>query len=201
MQHHRHPRALEHRERLVVRVAGVDHERQAQLVGQLDLRGEHAALVVGRGVVAVEVEADLAQRDHPRPGQQRAHRVHVGLGGLVRVPADDRPHAGMAGGQLHRLLAADREDALDAGGGSLGDRGVGALLAALEVRMGVDHGSTRGNSGSGWCTSLPAASVPSAARSHSMPPGSPTAARIFSAEAGMYGYSITPSDRTVSASV
>ena len=201
MQHHGHPRALEHRERLVIRVAGVDHERQAQLVGQLDLRGEHPALVVGRGVVAVEVEADLAQRDHPGTGQQRAHGVDVGLGGLVRVPADDRPHAGMAGGQLDRLLAADREDALDAGGGSLGHRGVGALLAALEVRVGVDHFSTRGNSGSGWCTSLPAASVPSAARSHSMPPGSPTAARIFSAEAGMYGYSITPSDRTVSASV
>ena len=179
----------------------MDHERQAQLVCQLDLRGEHAALIVGRGVVAVEVEADLAQRDHPGTGQQRPHGLDLGLGGLVRVPADDRPHAGMAGGKLDRLLAADREDALDAGGGSLGDGGVGTLLAALEMRMGVDHVSTRGNSGSGWCTSLPAASVPSAARSHSMPPGSPTAARIFSAEAGMYGYSITPSDRTVSASV
>ena len=184
-----------------VRVAGVDHERQAQLVGQLDLRGEHSALVVARGVVSVEVEAELAQRDHPRVGQQRAQSVDVRLGRLVRVPADGGPNAGRRAASsiacsrpIVRMrstpAAAPRPRGLRAPRSGRGARGCRSAAA------------TRGKIGSGWCTSLPAASIPSGgplpARCR---PGSPTASSIVSAEAGMYGCSSTPSDRTVSASV
>ena len=56
------PGLLEHREGLLVGVAGVDHERLAGVVGELDLGREHPPLDVAGGVVTVEVESALAQR-------------------------------------------------------------------------------------------------------------------------------------------
>ena len=52
-------------------VAGVDHDRQVELAGDLDLGGEGAALVGGVGAVAVVVEPGLADRPHLLVGAER----------------------------------------------------------------------------------------------------------------------------------
>ena len=61
-------------------VAGVDHDRQLELDGDLDLGGEGAALIGGRRRVAVVVEPGLADRPHllvgaePRRSSRRPPR-------------------------------------------------------------------------------------------------------------------------------
>ena len=58
------PRLLAQRgDRVLVGGAGVDDERLAGLAGELDLRRKGPLLVLARGVVAVEVEAGLADGD------------------------------------------------------------------------------------------------------------------------------------------
>ena len=52
------------RRRLALGVAGVDHDRQVELAGDLDLRREGAALVRRARGVAVVVEPGLADRPH-----------------------------------------------------------------------------------------------------------------------------------------
>src|SRR5436309_77000 len=59
-------RCLQDREHVVARAALVDHERQAQLVGQRDLGSEPALLVLARGVVTIEIEPGLADGHDPR---------------------------------------------------------------------------------------------------------------------------------------
>ena len=170
----------------------MDHERQPDLVRHLDLGGERPPLGVARRVVAVEVEAALADRDDARTADQVAHDgARVGdLAGLVRVDADDSPHAREAPGQRHRLIAADREDAAHARLGRGRDDVLRRSVAHLEVRVGVDHapaGARRGKSGGGCSTVVPGAVSPSPALSQPVAPGSPIAARIRSEAAGMYG--------------
>ena len=68
-----HDRAVERREelgRLVVGGAGVDDDGQAELGGERELPLEEPALRVARGVVAVEVEPGLADRDGLRVREQ-----------------------------------------------------------------------------------------------------------------------------------
>ena len=59
------PLLLEYREGLVPGLPGMDHERQAVAVRQLDLGGEHVTLNSPGRVVVVEVEPALADGDHP----------------------------------------------------------------------------------------------------------------------------------------
>src|SRR5207344_771120 len=111
-------------------------------------------------------------------------------GRLVRMDAHDRPDSGDPLREPDRLLAADREDAADARLGGGGGDILRFPVAHLEVRVGVDHapvGARRGKSGGGCSTAVPAAVRPSPALSQPAAPGSPTAARIRSEAAGMYG--------------
>ena len=106
------------------------------------------------------------------------------------MDADDRPDAGDPLREADRLLAADRDDAAHSGLGSGGGDVLRVPVAHLEVRVGVDHApaaASLGKSGGGCSTAVPAAVRPSPALSQPTAPGSPTAARIRSEAAGMYG--------------
>ena len=91
---------------LVAGLAHVHDERQAGAPRQLDLGAEGAALRVARREVAVEVQADLADGDDPRPRRERLElgqqRV-VQQVRLVRVQADGGVHAVEGRGQLGGL--------------------------------------------------------------------------------------------------
>ena len=130
-------------ERLAGRLPGVDDQRLAELRGQRDLGGEGALLVAVGGVVAVEVQARLADRQAAVVGRQRPQLGEVGVveaAGGVGVPADRGVDLGEVLGRGQRRAAggavdADREDARHAG--LLGRRhelGVGRLA---EVEVGV----------------------------------------------------------------
>jgi hypothetical protein len=112
---------------VVVGFAVVDVERQAKLAGERDLRGEHASLVGSRAVVAVVVEAALADgRDllAVRRGQRPQPLDEVGRrgGGAMRMDADRRAYGQRVvledggGQQSPRFLevARDRDEADDA---------------------------------------------------------------------------------------
>jgi hypothetical protein len=125
------------------------------------------------------------------PDQATHGRRRIGdVGRLVRMDADDRPDSGDPLREVDGLLAADREDAAHPGRRGGGGDVLRLPVAHLEVRVGVDHapeGASRGKSGGGCSTAAPAAVRPSPARSQPAAPGSPTAARIRSEAAGMYG--------------
>ena len=82
----RHALGVEDGERVVPRLAGVDHERQAEPVGDADLGGERRTLVVARRVVVVVVEPALPH-GHRRPVEQVGDRLDA-VARLVRVQAD-----------------------------------------------------------------------------------------------------------------
>ena len=145
----------------------MDDDGLAELGGQLELALEELALAVVRRVVAVEVEAGLADRDRALVGEQLAQLVEprrVGLGGLVRMDPERCEDAVVPLGDRERLAAgvearADRDDPVDAGLARARDELVRRLRARVEVRVGVDHAaavgwSTRGKSGA-------AAAIPS----------------------------------------
>ena len=67
-------------ERVVPRVAGVDHERQLVLVGERDLGGERVPLRVAGRVVVVVVEAALADGDDRRVVSSRSTIVSTPCG-------------------------------------------------------------------------------------------------------------------------
>ena len=71
-----HALGAQHVERVGPRLAGVDHQRQLQLVGERICVDERCTLHVTGGVVVVVVEAALADGDHLRVVEQdRAMRV------------------------------------------------------------------------------------------------------------------------------
>ena len=97
-------------ERVLVGGAGVDHDRLAELGGELELRFEEAALGVVRRVVAEVVEAGLADGDGARVARaaraaRRAGRAS-GSSGLVRVDAERGVDAVVLLGELERLVRA-----------------------------------------------------------------------------------------------
>ena len=141
--------ARERGDRVVVGRARVDDERLAELAREADVRGERALLVGARRVVAVVVEAGLADRGAARVAGELAQLVRDRVGvarRVVGVVADGEPHLGVRlGGGLRAAAAlrvgADREDPRDAGlrrGGD--DLGVGAGRR-VEVGVAVDHGA------------------------------------------------------------
>ena len=158
VQHDGAARLAQHRQRVVGRLARMDHERLAVALRELDLAREGRGLRGAGGAVAVVVEPALPHGHCRRVAQQRiepgAHVVVPELG-AVRMQPDRGEDAGVSARQADRLLGelrrvADADDALDAGRGGLLDRGTGAAVQALQVRVGVDHAagaSTRGKSG------------------------------------------------------
>ena len=83
--------AGERGDRVVLGRARVDDERLAELARELDVGGERALLVGARRVVAVVVEAGLADRAAARVARELAQLVGdrvVVAGGAVGVVAD-----------------------------------------------------------------------------------------------------------------
>ena len=127
----------------------MDHDRLAELGGELELGGEEPPLVVGRRVVAEPVEPGLADGDRLRMREQLAQRCEVVLGRrarVVRVDAEDREDPVVPLGERESPAAvvgvrADGEDPRDAGLGCTPDRLVGVVERG-EVRVRVDHGSS-----------------------------------------------------------
>jgi len=107
-----------------VRVPVVDHQRLAGPLGDLDVLAEPPALHVGGGVVAVVVQAGLADGDDPRQrgeGLDVSERLGRGRLGLVGMDG----HGGMEPLVLARpprrpargfQVGADRDDADNARG-------------------------------------------------------------------------------------
>ena len=153
----RHALGVEHGERVVPGLAGVDHERQVVLVGEADLRREHLALHVAGRVVVVVVEPALAHGHDPGRSQQLGQAVEP-VAGVVRVKPDGGPHhAGMPSGGRHRVgraapVGAHGDQALDPGCGGIGDHLVGdggigrtvTVPAEVAVVVGPAQGHERG---------------------------------------------------------
>ena len=110
---------------------GVDHDRQLDLLGELDLRPE--ILVLERGLLVV---AELADRDDAFLGGEVRQDLHHRLGqrlvvGFLRIEPDAAvvAHAELAGAEL--LEADDRRQVVDIAAD------IGARLAEPEGRL--DH--------------------------------------------------------------
>ncbi len=138
---------------LVAGLAHVHDERQPDAPRELYLRAERGALRVARREVAVEVEADLPHRDHPRSRRELLELRQRGVVQqvrLVRVQTDGGVHAGQGLGEVRRParrleVDADGDDLVHAGGPRLGDR-AGGVGDHLEVAVRVDevHGLADG---------------------------------------------------------
>jgi hypothetical protein len=135
----------ENGERVVLRRARVDDDRLPELARQVDLCLERAPLVVMRRVVAVVVEAGLADRDHLRVRGRLPDRLdlpRLEAGRRVRVTTHDRVDLVVRVGKSERradaiVIDADRRDAREAVPLHV------AFLAHVEVTVGVDHGRPR----------------------------------------------------------
>ncbi len=175
----------------------------SELPGHLDLAEEGAPLVLGRGGVAVEVEAGLADRPHLRVGaeleQRRLRPVVESLGGVgMAADAGEDRLVGLGLGdhlRVGRLVEADVQHPLDPGRGGRLEQLDGRLLAEEEVRVGVDHAAGVSIFGkSGWIRSTvwPPPREPSSARAR---PSSPSVASSVSAVSGRKGTSIRVTTR------
>jgi hypothetical protein len=161
----------QHRQRVVLRRACVDDERLADRPRQLDLRSERPLLVRLRRVVAVVIEAGLADGHALRVRGERRELGQIGVvepGGRVRMTPDGRIHLREGLGRrqrrpARRAVGPDGDDpihpSLDGHGHQLGIR----RLAQVQVRVGIDH--RFGNSGSSARTGSPLPRSPNSARS------------------------------------
>ena len=95
---------VEHVERLVPGVAGVDHEREIEPMGESDLRCECLALDVPWRVVVVVVQPCLADGDDPGVAEQIGDGVDP-VSRLVRMEPDGCPHVVVGLGGRDRLQA------------------------------------------------------------------------------------------------
>ena len=172
-----HDRAVEAREEsggLVVGLAGVHDDGQAEVGGECELALEDAALTVAGCVVAVEVEPGLADGHGSRVVQELRQLVQpTGLlaARLVRMDAERARHAVLASGNGERRTAgvdsgADRDDPAHAGRARPCEQHRRRFRARVEVRVRVDHAaagaSTRGNSGGAASMSAAALVLPGA---------------------------------------
>ena len=130
-----------------IRIAGVDHDRQARRRRDLELAIEELDAGRARCEVVEVVEARLADRHGPRVTEQLDELVHprsLRPGRLVRIDPERREHALLGFCDRERRVAgrdpgADRDDARDADRPGPFDEERGGLVAAVEVGVGVDH--------------------------------------------------------------
>ena len=137
-----------------MRVARVDHHRQPQLIGQRQLIAEGPLLIGARRQVAIEVEADLPDRDDRLLARQRRDVRALGRGPafrVVRVEAHDGEHVGLGPRQRDRRLAlrpvgADGHDRRQPRRPRPRQHRhpVGAEGAVVQVRVAVDQAGRRG---------------------------------------------------------
>jgi hypothetical protein len=132
-----------------VGVAAVQHDRPADPPRQRELAAEHRLLDGGRRQVAEEVEAHLAEGHDLRRAGARLQLGEVGLrrvGGVVRMDADGRVHAGQSAGERHRgavrlPVGADGDHGRDPGrpGPRQHEVEVAGVLGGVEVGVRVDE--------------------------------------------------------------
>src|SRR5215218_5366805 len=170
--------------------------------------GERPHLVLAGGVVAVVVEAGLADGDHLRPARLLLGEPTVEPRGAVGVEPDDLEHLIVLGGQPPH----GRDGvAISAHCGELGhargprplDQPAGVGLARVEVTMGVDHyaaaaGSTLGKSWPSSPSVAPPTPLPNFAASTERS-SAPSASSSRSAAVGTNGHSSSETTRRPSA--
>jgi hypothetical protein len=133
--------AGQHRQSVVVGLAGVDDQRHAEFARQPDLGDERTHLGFGPSVLAEVVQAALADRDDLGVMGELTDPLVVAAREAVRVVGvdpDRRVHLLEFLGQLdgplaRRTAAADGDDALDAGLDGLLDQVRGGLVARRQV--------------------------------------------------------------------
>ncbi len=150
---------LQDRGGVVLRLAGMDDDRQAELARKRDLAAEHALGDVGRGVIVVVVEAGLADPDafgmlgEPAHGGEIRRRL---ARRLVRMGSDGEEDAVVALGDLgeprrlvdpradgdHPLDARRRARALDDRVEFVGEIGKIEMAMAVDQRHVAASGST-----------------------------------------------------------
>ena len=151
------PLGADGRERIVVRLARMDHDGPADLPREGDLAPEHLDLHGPRGEIVVVVEPDLADgADAGEALERRADRADSRFGrvlerrGLMRVHAgretDGRPRLGHPLGALRLLVVRHVENAqrpLDAGRKRPADHGLEVVredgVGEVAVRVGQHH--------------------------------------------------------------
>jgi hypothetical protein len=123
----------------------MDHDRLAEVGGELELLPEEAPLEVAGSVVTVEVEPDLPERDGAFVAEkvpQLTEPPGVGPGGLVRVDPEDGEDADLSCRDRQRLAAgfesrADRDYPLDPRRARTSEQFPRRVVARVEVRVGV----------------------------------------------------------------
>ena len=166
---------------VLVRVAGMDDERQPGFARGPDVGAEVGALILARAAVVVVIEPGLADADHQgiagKLDQALGRRDAFGLD-LMRMDADGAPDTLMGGGDgAHvlelREMGADAHHRPDAGLGGAPDHGVAVVVEDVEIEMAMavdqhcpgqasaaaSSSTKRGNTGCGLGTSAPVASA------------------------------------------
>ena len=139
----------------LVRLAAMDHERQAEARGEALVSGEGGFLLGAGAAVAVEIEACLAERDDRGVGGELGQARLVGrrpVGRGVRVDADrGEDHAGKllgTGDRGHRVgqIAADGQEVGDTGLEGICNHSGPVVVEGLEVQvtMRVEQAGARG---------------------------------------------------------
>src|SRR5215469_2113837 len=138
-----------------MRVAVMNHQRLAYLLGNVDVRAEPLELYVVRCVIPVKVQPGLANGAYFRPHRQGCDFGQHGLtlcgsrgcrASLVRVDCDSGEHTGERGRALDspargRGVAADRDDLRDTCVSSLRERLGHSHVDHVEMTMAVERGS------------------------------------------------------------
>ena len=136
---------VQHRKGLLPGLAGVDHQRQAPLVGQRHLGCEDVPLGVARRMIVVEVQAGLAHRN--RRAQQVGQAIDT-VAGLMWMDPGSRPDVleGLRRGKGRPAVlqvTPDRDHADDPGR-TCPSHHLGSVRAqmAVVVEPGLGHPST-----------------------------------------------------------
>lgn len=140
---------LQHAGNVVIRIAGMDGQRQAGHLRRADMDTEILRLNIARCLVIEIVEPGFADADHARMQRHLGDRLRAGHArlatGIVRMHADAGEHAGIAlgdGDRGFRLVhrGADGHHALNPGRVGAGDDGLAfGLGEVVEMAMRIDQ--------------------------------------------------------------
>ncbi len=138
-----------HSQRLFVRFAIVNDDRQAQLPGQIQLPGKHLRLLFTRGKITEIIKSDFSVSDNLRVLRklfQLVERRVVRRGRIMGMDADGRINVFMTAGNRQRFAAQSRigphrDDAVNPRRpGAFNHVGsIGIELLHLQVGMGIDQ--------------------------------------------------------------
>ena len=201
-------------QRIALRIAGMDNQRQAGGARHMDMRAKQGLLRGAVGMVVIIIEAGLADGHHPgvRRSLQQNPLAHIGVFiGLMRVDADAGPDIRLLFGKgddigPFALAGGDVQEAADACRARARQHGL--LLfdqpLVIEVAMGIDEHrpqpspsvgiSRRGKMPTGWPRRKPEARrrsyhvVSDRATKLRSSAGMPIWSSSLAAEVGMMGW-------------